>query len=632
MFGPDEYLWGACTPGLIRERCEREPYRSTYLAVMKTARRAAQAELRSPRMSEAERAHLTLALALSWWLTGSKTHRAQAAAALDMAGAGPWSSWCAAPEAIIDFLWAADLLRPSGGFGRAAEEHFIERIGSKIAEGVAVNGQLPQNNWRVCCLSAVGSAAIAFWHRATPWPVADWLEVAMDGLSRLLYGLVTPDGAYLEGTGYSRRSLVAFLPFAWTYTSRTDFDLINYEPVRNWLRWLALIAMPDGCNPPVDDTRREKIHPFPLLCNDRYAEAGLMRWAAERSASWDRMWADKALFLFDDRTKPTPPEEPPSRVLPASGMARFRSDWTEKATYGLLVAKPYPPLGPGQADSAHRHDDPTNLLVYANAELLTHDAGYGEWGHPKRYTWILTGEAHNMILVDDLGPPRCTYYKGDGTTPNVSSSGGRVIELHRSRDLFMAMAETSYREVDFRRLVAFVRGQYFVVLDMVDGAASHTYSWVLHGVGKLKSLTAQRALWQTRRSQLDVRWIHPAGLQATQHEGLHIEQGRGAQTHTYVKAAVTGKRVAFLTVLLPGVKGGATPEVTPLPLENGALGVTIRNDNSAEHFAFAPWGQEAKVALPNGRRYSLDGLWAAFVETGGKMKRISPPAPQVGGY
>jgi hypothetical protein len=622
-FGPNEYLWGTFAQDEMRARCDREPYRTPLLAILKRARKAAKLELRSPRMSEAERAHHVLDLAISWWLTGSKTHRMRAAAALDMAGSGHWSSWCAAPEALTDYLWTADLLRPSGGFGRAAEEHFIERIGSKIAEGVAVNDQLPQNNWRLCCLSAVGSAAIAFWHRATPWPVADWLEVAMDGVSRLLYALITPDGAYLEGPGYSRRSLVAFLPFAWTYSSRTDFDLINYEPVRKWLRWLALIAMPDGCNPPVDDTRRERIHPFALQCNARYTEAGLMRWAADRSDPWNRFWAEKALFLYDDSVKPKPPQEPPSQVLEQSGMARFRNDWTNEATYGLLQAKPYPPLGPGQSDSAHRHDDPTNLLVFANGELLTHDAGYGEWGHPKRYSWILTGEAHNMILVNGLGPPRSTYYKGDGSTPNVSTSGGRVTELHRSRHLYVAFAETSYREVDFSRLVAFVGGRYFVVLDMVDGAASHTYSWTLHGAGKLVRLSHERVLWRTRTSQLDVRWLLPVDLQVTRHEGMHIE-ARGAAPHEYVKASVTAKRTAYLTVMLPGVSGEETPEIARMSLANGAIGVSVRSGTEADHFVFSPWNALKRVALPGGKFYRLNGMWAAFLERRGRVLCLRP--------
>jgi hypothetical protein len=613
-FGPDEYLLGRFRPKEILARLGRPPYRAAWQHIAQLARRSAGVDLRSNRMSESQRARFALALSLSWWLTGSPTHRRRAAEALDRAGVGSWSSWCSAPEAIIDYLLAADLLRPAhGGFGRRAEEHFIERIGEKVAGGVAVNAELPQNNWRLCTLSGIGMAALALWHRRTSWPVADWLEVALDGISRLLFGLVSPDGAYLEGPGYSRRASVSFLPFAWACTSRTRLDLINHPAVSRWMRWVAEAAMPDGANPPVDDTAREKLHPFALLCNRRCRDASLFRWAAGQS-EWDSVWEAQALLLYDDSIRPRPPVDPASQILERSGIARFRSNWSPDATYGLLVARPYPPLGPGQSDSAHRHDDPTHFLVYANRELLALDAGYGGYSSPERYTWFLAGEAHNLILVDGLGPARCTYYKGDGREPNVSTSSGRVRKLFAGKDLVVALAETSYREVDFSRLVAFVRGSYFVVLDVVDSAAAHTYSWVLHGAGRLMHLDAHRALWQASRSRLDVRWVYPSGLAVTRHTGVHCENHAEARQHEYVKASVTGKRVLFLTVLLPCSGRERPARVEPLSVTEPALGVSIRRGDAAEHFAFDPWGSGATLRLPAGRGERLTGAWVAFLK------------------
>ena len=145
-FAADEYLFGALSADEIRARLAREPYKEAFRRLLSLARKSAGLELRSRQMPEAQRAHLALALGLSWWLTGSRAHRRRAESALDAAGVGHWDAWCAAPEAIIEYLLAADLLRPSGGFGRHAEEHFVERLGEKVAAGVAVNAQLPQNN------------------------------------------------------------------------------------------------------------------------------------------------------------------------------------------------------------------------------------------------------------------------------------------------------------------------------------------------------------------------------------------------------------------------------------------------------------------------------------------------------
>ena len=627
VLGPDEYLLGRLTPKELAERCAREPYRTTWRRLRALARKAARANPAAPHMPEHVRARYVLALAVSAWMTGSATHRRRAEDALLAAGRGAWSSWCAAPEAIQRYLVAMDLLRAGGEI--RDERIPIELIGQFVAGGVAVNDQLPKNNWQVCALSAIGMTALAWWHRATPWPVREWYEIALDGLSRLLYGLVSPDGAYLEGPGYSRRSSVAFLPFAWAVTLCTGVDLINFPAVARWMRWVAETALPDGTNPPIDDTRREKIHPWALLCHPHCRQAGLFRWAFERMDGFDPDWEEFGLFLHDDAIRPTPPASPPSAVLRHSGIARFRSDWSPNATYGLLVCRPQPPLGPGHADSAHRHEDPTHFLLYAHGELLTLDAGYGGYGHPERYRWILNGEAHNLILVDGLGPPRQTFFKAGRLGPNVSTAHGRVRPLFASDDLFIAEAQTTYFQVDFTRWMAFVRGRYFVVLDLVESAAPHAYSWVLHGAGRLTRLEARRALWRVRRAQLDARWLLPTEMDLTRHRGRHYTspqaQGQGEE-HDYVKATAHGKSLCFVTVLLPGRRGEPPARVEPLGIEGHGFGVSVRQGDGAEHFAFDPWRRGAAVLLPRGRRarpQPIKGTWAVWFETPAGVHRAT---------
>ena len=535
-FDKDEYLLGSFTPDLIRDRVQREPYAATWRGLRQRARKAAGANVTAHDMPEMERSEYVLALALSWYLTGSATHRHRAEDALYASGRGPWVSWCSGPEAITRYALAIDLLRTGGDIRN--EYAFVELVGQFVAGGVAVNDQLPKNNWQFGALSAIGLTALLFWHRNTPWPVRDWLEVALDGLSRLLYGQVSEDGVYLEGPGYSRRTSVAFLPFAWALKERTGLDLINFPSVAAWMRWVALVATPDGANPMIDDSRPENIQPWALLVNRGCKEAPLFRWAFDRQGVFDRSWEETALFLYDDGIKPKPPkppENPPCEVLEKGGVARFRTDWSEEATYGLLVSRPLPPFGPGHTDSAHRHEDPTNFLLYGNRELLTLEAGYGGYSHPERYNWMLTGEAHNLILVDGQGPPRLTHFRPNRWGPNVSTSHGRVREVCRDRDLVAAAAETSYLQVDFARWMAFVRGEYFVIMDTVESAAPHTYSWVLHGAGKLRTLRQGRAVWETTRSRLDVRWVHPTDLHLTRCAGVHFrEHGHIGSPHQYV--------------------------------------------------------------------------------------------------
>jgi len=618
-FGRDEFLLGRFTRAQIRRRVERSPYRQACRNLMRLARASAREPVADRAMAEPRRAQYARALAFSAWLTGSAAHFERAAAAMEAAGTGAWGPWCGAAEVLTDYALAWDFLRAAGGLPPEAREHFIERVGEKLAGGIAVNAQLPHNNWRVCALSGIGMMTLALWHEPCPWPMAEWLEVVMDGLSRLLFGLVSPDGVYIEGPGYSRRSGAGFLPFAWACTLRCGVDLVNFEPVARWMRWLAEFLYPDGTNPPIDDSRREALHPWPLLCHRRCRQARLMRWAADRQPQWHDIWDLQALLLYDDRIRPKPPPTPAGRILSRSGVAVFRSDWSRDATSAVLVARPLPPLGPGAADSAHRHEDPTNLLIFANGEPLTTEGGYGGWGHPERYSWFLHGEAHNIILVDGKGPPRCTFYRGDGTHPNVSTANGRIRKLHESRGLMIARAETDYLEVEFARLVAFVGDDYFVVFDVIDASAPHTYEWVHHGLGRLSHLTSEGALWRTRRSRLALRWVEPAGLQVSRHARTRQDTGKGFRRCHYVKAAANGKRLVYLTVLLPGRRDEPVPEVTRLVLPSPAVGCTVARGGEREHFVFNPWGGAGDVALPGRRPRRVAEPWTVFFERNGRL-------------
>ena len=90
-----------------------------------------------------------------------------------------------------------------------------------------------------------------------------------------------------------------------------------------------------------------------------------------------------------------------------------------------------------------------------------------------------------------------------------------------------------------------------------------------------------------------------------------------------MKAIAGGKTMAFLTVLLPGERGHRAPQVEALPVAQG-MGVSIRWDGRADHFAFDPHGQNAVLRLPGRRAMPLDGDWLAVFETIKGCRSVRP--------
>ena len=588
----------------------RRPAYAPVMAVIEEDRERAEAEdLVAVGLSEEVRSTSAKALAFSYWLTGDRGHRTLARQALSTAGDGPWGPWCSSPDSLIDHLLAADLLRAAGAMGARDLADLRERLAPKLGEGFAIAPKLPQNNWRIEADCALGLAALLWWHDPGRWPVEEWLAAALDGLSRVLFGLLSPDGAYEEGPNYSRRAAIPFIRFAYAYLRLAGVDLLNLPALRNWHRWQVEVKRPDGRTMPFDDSHDGFEHyPHALLANPLYADAPVQRWAHDRAPVVWSLWAAEAMLLLDDRVKPRPPRGPASRVLDHSGTAIFRSGWGRDATLGMLLSRPLIPFGTDQVNTAHRHDDPLHFMIHAHGELLAGDPGYGpSYLDDRRYSWYLTPGAHNMILVDGEGPPRTTAFRGDCRKANVSQSDGRVEEVCRSRDVYGARAETSYCGVDFRRSMFFVRRRYFVLIDEITSPRTHEYAWALHGGSDDFAYRHDGGLWHVGDARLTARFLQPSGL-AIWHG---LGDGEAGAPRAYIQAYTAGRDVRYVTVLVPDKWNAAAPEVELVGRDPVAIRVRVARARRPDLFVWTPSGR-GRVSVPGEGSFRADSVGAVF--------------------
>ena len=162
-----------------------------------------------------------------------------------------------------------------------------------------------------------------------------------------------------------------------------------------------------------------------------------------------------------------------SVAMPYAGQYVMRSGWEPDARFCLFESGPY---GIG-----HQHEDKLSLFVHALGRELLTEAGTYRYDQSAYRRYVLGTWAHNTILVDGEGQRRSGLretYETDRPLDNLW--------LHN--DLFDA-ADGAYsdgygprRTIQIRheRTVVFLRNDYWVILDRIDGEGEHRLDILWH--------------------------------------------------------------------------------------------------------------------------------------------------------
>jgi len=286
---------------------------------------------------------------------------------------------------------------------------------------------------------------------------------------------------------------------------------------------------------------------------DPWATAVLQKWMEAGTGGFYRYPA-WGLLWYDPEIKPRPIAELPLwRFWPDLEMFSIRSSWDDDATG--FVFKCGPPgghkmqhlRGENWANVAHDHPDQNHFLLFAHGKMMAQDDGYPK---PK-----LT-QSHNTIVVDGKGQPE------EGTAwqqPFPYEDTGTLRDLFLSHNTAYAAGDGSrlYEGAEsFVRHVAFVRGQYLMVLDELAGAGEeeHEFQWRLHKDGEWQKHDDAHFSVSDEDVTLDIRFLAPT-------DGLEAEFLPADKVAKPCLAVTTrGKRARFMAVLVPQ-KAGA-PEVT----------------------------------------------------------------------
>ncbi|MFH2006187.1 MAG: heparinase II/III family protein [bacterium] len=520
-----------------------------------------------------------------------------------------------------------------------------------------------QNNHPIRTAAAIGYVAMAFPDHPDAPAWADWAVSELDYLWGPTGHYIQPDGGVSEGPFYYSFawgvSAAFFIAFDNHYAESpvfrrdcrnrvimppwNDHDCVEGEEFQlenplyaprflSAVDWNLSLRLPFGPRPPLGDANYIAFNGSALLSG--FGADGRYRWDWEGNrddpyaTTWGAELTPHHLAYFDDAVEAV---EPPwtSRFLPQAGNAVFRSDWSDDARWGLLVAE-----HGDVRKTVHDHVDGTSFTLAAYGEYLLIDTGYYK---PDAGDNAVTcnSPSHNVVLIDGIAAP------DKGLLNNFRDADAWLLNTWDGERIEYAEAHQGYQDATVVRAVVFVEGRYFVVGDRVDTDVTeprvHTYR--MHGyagydVGGTFTLRQDGARWERALAGVDVYVSSTAtGLSAAEPpfvewQAPHVHQfdwSRNQEHHAVLDASVLAREPGFLSLLLPYRVGGeATPSEQPLPatkldLGSGVTAWTVEHVDTVDLALLRSPQAAQSFSLPGGQLLETDGLFVVI--------RLSGPSP-----
>lgn len=287
---------------------------------------------------------------------------------------------------------------------------------------------------------------------------SQWRSTAINVLYEELNRQVYPDGAQIELTqGYHHVSLQNFLGLYRT-AQLNDVPMPSDYAARLKKMYLCDLYQvePDWATPAFNDSPRGNILGHMLDAAKLFPDDPLIRWAATRGKEGKA--PDFTSYMF-----------------PYAGFIVMRSAWADPdARYLCMEAGPF---GYG-----HQHEDKLSFVMYGYGQEHITDPGTYMYDASQWRRYVLSTRAHNTIRIDGHDQHRRGLretYVTDKPIDDARLLTGDVL------DFAEGVYDSGYgpkREIKVvhRRQVVFVKPDYFLIIDTLEGKGTHSIESLFH--------------------------------------------------------------------------------------------------------------------------------------------------------
>jgi hypothetical protein len=528
-------------------------------------------------------------LAQAWAMTRNERYAAACVSAIDSwIEANPtgyginWASSLEVAYRLMSWCWVATLIREAravtGAWAMtllAALWAHAHHVGRYLSESFSPNTHLT-------------GEALALFYAGLLFPdfrdAARWREIGTGVLLDQLSSQVSSDGVHFElSTCYHRYTVETYLHLA-ILAERSGIQLPadTMTRVEQMVEFLIAVRWPNGSIPSIGDQDGGALTPLVRRSPDRAGEACAIAasvfrradfaWAADEELS-HLIWitGSRGLKVFDS-LHAAPPSYPASRLFAAGGYAIMRSGWHQNS-HQLIVD--VGPLG-CPISSGHGHADLLSVQCTAFGDPILVDAGtYCYTGDMPWRDYFRSTAAHNTVRVDqrDQACPAGPFSWRSRPRSRMIEwrSDDRIDLIDAEHDAYTHLADP----VRCRRRVIFVKPDYWLIVDDVDGRSRHTieigFQFAAMPVTPGPSpwvradSASGRVFWLAAFASEPISTAVECGSLAPIRGWTSSDYGIRQPAPMLVYSSVTAGQWRCLTLLLPSSDGSSSPPcISPL--------------------------------------------------------------------